>query len=409
MEIKIAVLLLCLTVPPFAFGQAAAHEIANSDVISMTKAGIGDQTIILAIQHGPAKFDTSPQALIALKRAGVSDKVLNAILSVPKEADSKSKDSRPHPFSETAPEQPGKQENAPLAIQSGEPRNACAPQTGETEVATTVRTTCCEKGIGSSCSKLAYFYEAGTQGLPKDLSIANELKERACQQSVWEDCSVRIQDTSEKTAFERAMALTDPVAKEASLETFLQVYPQSHASSALYGALAGIKRQVATIAPPPPSPPPVSTQTSPQTTAQGLTLRVLQAQSVPYVQESGGGISTTCNINGTANTSAYATAYGNSAYGNATTNSNQHMTCNSYDTTMRWPHVLNVMFVAASDGNSYIIACDRAWRWSKCSPLRAGEVFSARFTSKGIEVQAVNSKGKEESPTYRILQSRSSR
>ena len=141
----------------------------------------------------------------------------------------------------------------------------------------------------------------------------------------------------------------------------------------------------------------------------GLTLRVIQSESVPYVQESGGGISTSCNIVGTANTSAYANTMGNSTFGNATTNSNQHMSCNSYDTTMRWPHVLNVMFAQASDGNSYIIACDRAWRWSKCNPLRAGEVFSASFTGAGIEVQAVNSKGKEESITYKVLQSRAGR
>lgn len=141
----------------------------------------------------------------------------------------------------------------------------------------------------------------------------------------------------------------------------------------------------------------------------GLTLRVLQSESVPYVQESGGGIATNCSIVGTANTSAYATSYGNTAYGNATTNSTQRMSCNSYDTTMRWPHVLNVMFAQASDGNSYIIACDRAWRWSKCVPLRAGDTFNARFTSKGLEVEAVNSKGKEEDPVYHVLQSAVSR
>jgi hypothetical protein len=136
-------------------------------------------------------------------------------------------------------------------------------------------------------------------------------------------------------------------------------------------------------------------------------LKILQEQSVPYTQESGGGISTSCNIVGTANTSAYVNAYGSSAYGNATTNSNQRMSCNSYDTTIRWPHVLNVMFAQASDGNSYIIACDRAWRWSKCVPLRAGDAFKAHFTEKGIEVEAINTKGKEENPTYHILQSKS--
>ena len=141
----------------------------------------------------------------------------------------------------------------------------------------------------------------------------------------------------------------------------------------------------------------------------GLTLRVLQSESVPYVQESRGSISTTCNIVGNANTSAYANSVGNSAYGNATTNWNQRMSCNSYDTTMRWPHVLNVMFVRASDGNSYMIGCDRAWRWSKCVPLRAGDTFSARFTEKGLEVEALSSKGKEERPTYHVLQSAVSR
>ena len=85
------------------------------------------------------------------------------------------------------------------------------------------------------------------------------------------------------------------------------------------------------------------------------------------------------------------------------------MTCNSYDTTIRWPHVLNVMFAQASDGNSYIIACDRAWRWSKCVPLRAGDVFKAHFTDKGIEVEAISVKINDESPTYHILQSRASR
>ena len=73
MRIRLAVLALFLLVSRLATGQAAPVQITNSDVISMTKAGIGEQTIILAIQRGPVKFDTSPQALIALKTGGVSD------------------------------------------------------------------------------------------------------------------------------------------------------------------------------------------------------------------------------------------------------------------------------------------------------------------------------------------------
>jgi len=312
---RFTVFAFCLLFAHFTMWQSAPNAITNSDVISMTKAGIGEQTIILAIQRGPVKFDTSPQALITLKGAGVSDQVLNAMLS-------------------------------------------------------------------------------GTRGGNLEGNSSPTFK------------SSEIIDPSERMAFENAVALTDPVAKSGNLEAFLQVYPQSVAKPAVLQMLAEIKRQAATNTPPPQTPNPISIQRAPETTTQGLTLRVLQEQSIPYTKESRGGISTTCNIVGTANTSAYVSTYGNSAYGSATTDLNQRMDCNSYDTTIRWPHVLNVMFAQASDGISYIIACDRAWRWSKCVPLRAGETFSGRFTGKGIEIQAVDSKGKEESPTYQILQSK---
>ena len=104
-----------------------------------------------------------------------------------------------------------------------------------------------------------------------------------------------------------------------------------------------------------------------------------------------------------------ATTTGNVTFGNATTTSGLQMHCNSYDTTVRWPHVLNAMLVEASDGNAYIIACDRAWRWSKCVPLRAGDTFNARHTSKGMAVQAFNTIGQESEPTYTVLQSKAMR
>ena len=71
--------------------------------------------------------------------------------------------------------------------------------------------------------------------------------------------------------------------------------------------------------------------------------------------------------------------------------------------------MLNAMFVEASDGNAYIIACDRAWRWSKCTPLNAGDTFLARRTDKGFLVQSLNGKVKEQEATYSILQSKSMR
>jgi hypothetical protein len=142
---------------------------------------------------------------------------------------------------------------------------------------------------------------------------------------------------------------------------------------------------------------------------QPLTIHVLQSESVPYTQQYGSDISTNCSITGTANTTGMANTFGNTTYGNATTNSNLRMNCASYNNTYGWPHMLNVMFVEASDGNAYIIACDKAWRWSKCGPLNAGQTFNARFTPKGIEVEAVTVKGKTIRPVYGVLQSRAMR
>lgn len=405
MRLRFAVFAFCLLLTHLAKCQTAPNAITNDDVISMTKAGIGEQTIILAIQRGPVKFDTSPQALIALKGAGVSDKVLNAMLG---------------PVSNTYGQQPAQTQH--LA-------ENCSPSDSNDAARVAYYNCQCNNGDMDACANLGFYFSMGW-GISKDSSQAMALFKKACEGGSGIGCryqdgadrsettsnsdeggkpsfkSSEISDLSERRAFENAVALTDPAAKSGNLEAFLQAYPQSVAKPAVLQMLAAIKSQAETNAPPPQTPNPASIPRAPEITSQGLSLRVLQAQSIPYIRESRGGISTTCNIVGTANTSAYVNTYGNSAYGNATTDSNQRMNCSSYDTTIRWPHVLNVMFAQASDGNSYIIACDKAWRWSKCVPLRAGDTFNAHFTGKGIEIQAVNSKGKEENPTYQILQSK---
>ena len=78
---RMFVVSLVLMFSTFAFGQDGNPPITNADVVSMAKAGIGEQTIVLSIKKGPTKFDTSAQALIELKKAGVGDQILNAILS----------------------------------------------------------------------------------------------------------------------------------------------------------------------------------------------------------------------------------------------------------------------------------------------------------------------------------------
>jgi hypothetical protein len=60
---------------------AATKPLTNADVVSMIKAGLPENTIILSIQQTASKFDTAPQSLILLKKQGVSTKLLDAMLS----------------------------------------------------------------------------------------------------------------------------------------------------------------------------------------------------------------------------------------------------------------------------------------------------------------------------------------
>lgn len=142
--------------------------------------------------------------------------------------------------------------------------------------------------------------------------------------------------------------------------------------------------------------------------AYSLSLRVLQTEQVPYsVQYGGGQISTSCTINGTTNSVGTALASGNVAFGNATSHTNLTMNCNSYQTPpAQWRHVLNAMLVVASNGNAYVMACDAAWRWSKCRGLIVGDTFRARMTDKGLAVEYFEGKGKPREATYAILQSK---
>ena len=48
----------------------------NDDVIKMVKGGLGEATVIQAIDAAEAGFDTSPDGLVRLKQGGVSDAVI---------------------------------------------------------------------------------------------------------------------------------------------------------------------------------------------------------------------------------------------------------------------------------------------------------------------------------------------
>ena len=60
---------------------ALAAPMTNDDVIKMVKGGLGDSTVMQAIDAAEPNFDTSPDGLVKLKQGGVSDAVIQRIMA----------------------------------------------------------------------------------------------------------------------------------------------------------------------------------------------------------------------------------------------------------------------------------------------------------------------------------------
>ena len=64
----------------FSFAATAA-PMTNDDVIKMVKGGLGEATVMQAIDGAEPAFDTSADALVKLKQGGVTDKVIQHMMS----------------------------------------------------------------------------------------------------------------------------------------------------------------------------------------------------------------------------------------------------------------------------------------------------------------------------------------
>jgi hypothetical protein len=77
--LPLLVFLALLSVP--LAGAQNKKPLTNSDVVQMVKAGFNELTVDKAIQANPTAFDTSVQALIALKNEGVSQNIIDTMLA----------------------------------------------------------------------------------------------------------------------------------------------------------------------------------------------------------------------------------------------------------------------------------------------------------------------------------------
>jgi hypothetical protein len=66
---------------PLAAPATPPKEMTNDTVIRMVKAGLSDDLIAQTISTQPGKYTTDAEALVALKQAGVSDRVITAMVN----------------------------------------------------------------------------------------------------------------------------------------------------------------------------------------------------------------------------------------------------------------------------------------------------------------------------------------
>ncbi len=69
--------------------------LTNAKVIEMVKAGLPEETVILAIRQSATNFDTSAQALIQLKKQEVSANIINVMLQVGSKDQTKTNNKEP--------------------------------------------------------------------------------------------------------------------------------------------------------------------------------------------------------------------------------------------------------------------------------------------------------------------------
>lgn len=66
--------------------QQAQQPLTNAGVIKMVKAKLSESVVVATIQSSPANFDISPDGLIALQKAGVTQNEMDAIVAAQKAA-----------------------------------------------------------------------------------------------------------------------------------------------------------------------------------------------------------------------------------------------------------------------------------------------------------------------------------
>jgi hypothetical protein len=444
-----AFLLLFTSMSCLAAGQQTSRApFTNADVIQMMKSGLGKHTIVLLIQQSPCHFDTSPQALIRMKKAGASDEVINAMVTAALDA--------VVPVSAEASAE-GYLQKALNAV--GPPEQVAKIQSVRW-VGTVAETSGDKASVQEERLQVypdrVFVSLKNSKGLTEKLIITPDFSYQSSghltgaisasavgvyRQQVKFDPIYVAQHSGDYTLSPQGVdgggnADIDHLKItlggvdylwEISAQTghLLSIKYQTKSGDATreysdYRLVDGVsfpfkwrttesgRTTETTISKYEVNPVVDESLFQPpeNLSATALTFRVLQAQSVEYAQEMDGNDAVNCQISETADAPGFSTSLDDTAFTKDLTAPNVHMICNSWDTTKFFPRTVNAMLVVATDGNAYIIACDKALRWSKCYSLKAGQVFNANRTAQGLDVQAFSARGGELEAPYSILQTK---
>lgn len=82
---KVLVLAVSLTVAAQVFGQSSGTQraeppLTNASVVKLVRAGFREKTVIAIINVRPVNFDLAPERLIELKKSGVTERVILAMI-----------------------------------------------------------------------------------------------------------------------------------------------------------------------------------------------------------------------------------------------------------------------------------------------------------------------------------------
>jgi len=74
-------ILHCVFVLALGFAASAQDNLTNESILKMVKSGLGESLIVSMVQSQPGRYALNPDELVKLKEAGVSEKILAAMIA----------------------------------------------------------------------------------------------------------------------------------------------------------------------------------------------------------------------------------------------------------------------------------------------------------------------------------------